>query len=37
MTIYSVYRNRVETGTALFVGKRQDVLRKAHGVWEIAA
>jgi hypothetical protein len=33
-TTYLVYCNRVETETDLVVGKRDDVLRKANGVWE---
>jgi len=33
---FLVYRNRVETETDILVGKRQDVLRRAHGQWKIA-
>jgi 3-phenylpropionate/cinnamic acid dioxygenase small subunit len=39
MTVRSrflVYRNRVETETDSFVGKRKDVLRKVDGHWKIA-
>jgi 3-phenylpropionate/cinnamic acid dioxygenase small subunit len=31
-----VYRNRVETETDILVGKREDVLRRADGQWQIA-
>jgi 3-phenylpropionate/cinnamic acid dioxygenase small subunit len=31
-----VYRNRLEDETDLFVGKREDVLKKADGQWKIA-
>jgi hypothetical protein len=34
-TTYPVYCNRVESETDLIVGPRDDVLRKANGVWEI--
>jgi hypothetical protein len=34
-TTYPVYCNRVESKTDLSVGRRDDVLRKANGVWEI--
>ena len=34
---FIVYRNRVETETDFFVGKRQDVLRKVEGQWKIAS
>ena len=34
---FVVYRNRVETETDFFVGKRQDVLRKVDGAWKIAS
>jgi len=33
---FLVYRNRLETETDFFVGKRQDVLRKVNGQWKIA-
>jgi 3-phenylpropionate/cinnamic acid dioxygenase small subunit len=33
---FLVYRNRVETETDLLVGKREDVLRRANGGWQIA-
>lgn len=33
---FLVYRNRVETETDFFVGKREDVLRKVNGQWKIA-
>jgi 3-phenylpropionate/cinnamic acid dioxygenase small subunit len=33
---FLVYRNRVETETDLLVGKREDVLRRADGGWQIA-
>ena len=33
---FVVYRNRVETETDFFVGKREDVLRKVDGKWKIA-
>ena len=33
---FLVYRNRVETETDLFVGKREDVLRKVDSQWKIA-
>lgn len=33
---FLVYRNRVETETDLFVGKREDILRKVDGRWRIA-
>lgn len=33
---FLVYRNRVETETDFFVGKREDVLRKVDGQWKIA-
>jgi len=33
---FLVYRNRVETETDLFVGKREDVLRRAGSGWLIA-
>jgi Ring hydroxylating beta subunit len=39
MTVRSrflVYRNRVETETDFFVGRRKDVLRKVDGHWKIA-
>jgi 3-phenylpropionate/cinnamic acid dioxygenase small subunit len=39
MTVRSrflVYRNRVETETDFFVGKREDILRKVDGRWKIA-
>jgi len=32
---FLVYRNRVETETDLLVGKRQDVLRRVNGAWQI--
>ncbi len=31
-----VYRNRLQDETDLFVGKREDVLRKVNGQWKIA-
>ena len=33
---FMVYRNRLEDETDLFVGKREDVLRRADGDWKIA-
>ncbi len=33
---FLVYRNRVETETDFFIGKREDVLRKGNGQWKIA-
>ena len=33
---FIVYRNRVETETDFFVGKREDVLRRVEGSWKIA-
>ena len=33
---FLVYRNRVETETDILVGKREDVLRRADGQWQIA-
>lgn len=33
---FLVYRNRVETETDLFAGKREDVLRRADGGWQLA-
>ena len=33
---FLVYRNRVETETDILVGKREDVLRRAVGQWQIA-
>lgn len=33
---FLVYRNRVETETDFFLGKREDVLRKVNGQWKIA-
>jgi 3-phenylpropionate/cinnamic acid dioxygenase small subunit len=33
---FLVYRNRVETETDLFVGKREDRLRRVDGQWQIA-
>ncbi len=33
---FLVYRNRVQTETDILVGKREDVLRKANGGWNIA-
>ena len=33
---FLVYRNRVETETDLLVGKREDLLRRAGGGWQIA-
>jgi 3-phenylpropionate/cinnamic acid dioxygenase small subunit len=32
---FLVYRNRVETETDLLVGKREDVLRRVSGAWQI--
>jgi 3-phenylpropionate/cinnamic acid dioxygenase small subunit len=34
---FLVYRNRQETETDVFIGKRQDVLRQVGGAWKIAA
>jgi 3-phenylpropionate/cinnamic acid dioxygenase small subunit len=33
---FLVYRNRVETETDLLVGKREDLLRRVNGGWQIA-
>lgn len=33
---FLTYRNRVETETDIFVGRRKDVLRKVSGQWRIA-
>ncbi len=33
---FLVYRNRVETETDLLVGKREDLLRRSRGGWQIA-
>ena len=33
---FLIYRNRVETETDLLVGKREDLLRRAGGDWQIA-
>ena len=33
---FLVYRNRVETETDIFVGKREDTLRKIDGRWKLA-
>jgi 3-phenylpropionate/cinnamic acid dioxygenase small subunit len=33
---FLIYRNRVETETDFFVGKREDVLRRVGGSWKIA-
>ena len=33
---FLVYRNRVETETDILVGKREDVLRKVNGDWNVA-
>ena len=33
---FLVYRNRVETETDVLVGKREDVLRRVDGAWQIA-
>lgn len=33
---FLIYRNRVETETDFFVGKREDVLRREAGGWKIA-
>ena len=33
---FMIYRNRVETETDFFVGKREDLLRKIDGGWNIA-
>ena len=32
---FLVYRNRVETETDILVGKREDVLRRVAGEWQI--
>ena len=34
---FVIYRNRVETETDFFVGKREDVLRRVDGAWKIAS
>ena len=33
---FLIYRNRVETETDILVGKREDLLRRAGGGWQIA-
>jgi 3-phenylpropionate/cinnamic acid dioxygenase small subunit len=33
---FLIYRNRVETETDILVGKREDLLRRADGQWQIA-
>jgi 3-phenylpropionate/cinnamic acid dioxygenase small subunit len=33
---FLIYRNRVETETDILVGKREDLLRRADGHWQIA-
>jgi 3-phenylpropionate/cinnamic acid dioxygenase small subunit len=33
---FLIYRNRVETETDFLVGKREDVLRRVNGGWQIA-
>jgi 3-phenylpropionate/cinnamic acid dioxygenase small subunit len=33
---FLVYRNRVETETDFLVGKREDLLRRVNGAWQIA-
>jgi 3-phenylpropionate/cinnamic acid dioxygenase small subunit len=33
---FLVYRNRVETETDFLVGKREDLLRRVDGGWQIA-
>jgi 3-phenylpropionate/cinnamic acid dioxygenase small subunit len=33
---FLVYRNRVETETDILIGKREDLLRRADGQWQIA-
>jgi 3-phenylpropionate/cinnamic acid dioxygenase small subunit len=33
---FLIYRNRVETETDILVGKREDVLRRVNGQWNIA-
>ena len=33
---FLIYRNRVETETDFFVGKREDTLRKVDGQWKLA-
>ena len=33
---FLIYRNRVETETDILVGKREDLLRRADGRWQIA-
>jgi 3-phenylpropionate/cinnamic acid dioxygenase small subunit len=33
---FLIYRNRQETETDFFVGKREDTLRKVDGQWKIA-
>jgi 3-phenylpropionate/cinnamic acid dioxygenase small subunit len=33
---FLIYRNRVETETDILVGKREDLLRRAGGQWQIA-
>ncbi len=33
---FLIYQNRVESETALFVGKRLDLLRRENGAWKLA-
>ena len=33
---FLIYRNRVETETDILVGKREDLLRRTDGQWQIA-
>ena len=33
---FLIYRNRVQTETDILVGKREDVLRRVHGQWQIS-
>jgi 3-phenylpropionate/cinnamic acid dioxygenase small subunit len=33
---FLIYRNRVQTETDILVGKREDLLRRAAGGWQIA-
>ena len=32
---FLIYRNRVETETDILVGKREDILRRVNGQWNI--
>jgi 3-phenylpropionate/cinnamic acid dioxygenase small subunit len=33
---FLIYRNRVETETDILVGKREDVLRRVDGGWQLS-